>query len=437
LRIHNHLNFDTAMKKLLALLFALLAIGAPSAARSAPEIPGDEPKGPVAIIGGTIHVVSGPKIESGTILFDGGKIVAVGRNVDLPANTRKIDAAGKQIFPGLIETNTTLGLTEIDAVRATNDYGEQGQFNPNVKAQVAFNPDSELIPVTRANGVLTALSSPDGGIMPGRSAVMALDGWTWEDMTVLSPAALHVIWPRMSSGGRERTLSSIDETLSAARHYQKARSGKEPVEIDLRNEAIIDMFERRTPLFVHANMLQPIEEAVALAVRENLRLTIVGGYDAPKCAALLKKHGVSVIVGGTQRVPLRRHDPYDAPCTVPDELRRAGVQYCIGGHSRFSASNVRNLPYHAATAAAFGLPKNEALRAITLYPARILGVDDRLGSLEKGKDATLIVCDGDILQTPTHVEKAFIAGRPVDLSSRHVRLWQKYREKYRRQGAKK
>jgi imidazolonepropionase-like amidohydrolase len=195
---------------------------------------------------------------------------------------------------------------------------------------------------------------------------------------------------------------------------------------------MLPVLDRKLPLIVRANRADQIRAAVGFASRENVRLIISEGYDAELCAPLLKKHNIPVILGGTLRLPLNRDDAYDAAYTLPERLRRAGVKFCIGMGGRFSDSNLRNLPYNAAMAVGFGLPQDEALRAITLYPAEILGVSDRVGSLTVGKDATLFVTDGDILETPTQVELAFIQGRPVDLSNRHKRLWNKYQEKYRR-----
>ena len=439
-------NIDTRPCLALASIATLLfATAAPLLA--SPEIPGAVIKEPVALIGGTVHTVSGKPIVGGTLVFHGGKIVAVGKKVKIPANAKKIDVKGKHVYPGLIESYTDIGLTEINAVRATRDQREVGQLNPNVRAQVAFNPDSELIPVARANGVLLALSTPQGGLISGQSALMCLDGWTYEDMALLPAAAMHVDWPRMSPisawwsresnkeqlADRDKALKQLDEVFAQARAYRKAKKAGTQREQDLRFEAMLPVLARKQPLVVSADDIQQIQAAVAFAQRQKVKLIVLGGYDAPRCAALLKKYEVPVIVAGVHRLPRRRGDDYDAPFTVPERLRKAGVRFCISGRGRFSAANVRNLPYHAGTASAHGLPPAEALRAITLYPAKILGVADRVGSLEQGKHATLIVTDGDILETPTQVLSAYIQGRPVSLNNRHKRLWEKYKEKYRRQ----
>ncbi len=432
-----------------ALSFAALSYGTPL--RGSDSIPGAPQAGPIALTGGTLHPVSGPPIENGVLLMVEGRIAAVGRKVALPEGTRVIDVTGKHVYPALFDAHTQTGLVEIDAVRATRDMQEVGSLNPNVMAHVAVNPDSELIPVTRANGVLLNLTAPVGGLISGQSAVMQLDGWTYEDMTLQPRAAMQLDWPRMSSvrpwwddeaeGGedlekqRNRQLKELDDFFDAAAEYTRARAAApEKRTFDARYEAMGPALRGEQPLIVQAEELAQIESAVAFAVRRNLKIILLGGYDASECASLLKKHDIPVIIPAVYQLPMRPDDPYDTPYTLAERLRRAGVTFCIGGGGRFSASNVRNLPYHAATAAAYGLPVEEALRAITLSPAEILGVENRVGSLEAGKHATLFVASGDPLETATQVEQAWIQGREVDLTSRHTRLYRKYEEKQRQLG---
>lgn len=419
----------------------------PGVCWASPEIPGEAQKQPVALVGGTVHVASGPALENATLLFDQGRIVAVGPQVSVPKDAQRIDVSGKHVYPGLLDSFSAMGLVEIDAVRATVDRSESGSVNPNVRAEVAVNPDSELIPVTRSNGVLLAVTTPSGGLISGRAAVLQLDGWTWEEMTLQSGVALRVNWPRMAPvshwsvpesarqqmDSRDRQLQSLEQVFEDARRYVQARQDDPQLPADTRWESMRAVLDKQLPLLAVADEAQQIQSALAFAQRHDVRLIIYGGYDAPACAGLLKRHEVPVIVGGVHRLPQRRSDAYDTPFTVPNRLREAGVQYCISGAGRFGASGVRNLPYHAATAAAYGLPRDQALRSITLYPAQILGVADRVGSLEPGKHATLFVSDDDILETPAHVERAWIQGRQVDLNDRHKRLWRKYQEKYRRQ----
>lgn len=394
----------------------------------------------------TIHPVSGPVIEKGTLVFDGGKITAIGKDVARPAGAEVIDLAGKHVYPGLFEPLNDVGLVEINSIRATMDAQELGQLNPNVRAVVAVNPDSEIIPVTRSNGVLVTLAAPIGGLMSGRSGVIQLDGWTWEDMTVKSDVALHIQWPQSAGGGRrgrggseeapattERGVEVLRQALADARAYLAARKADPNFPRDARWESLEDVLAGKLPIIVQADDIRQINAAVAFAEREKLKLIVSGGYDAPQCSALLKKHDIPVIVGGTYRLPRRRSDGYDAAYSVPAELQKAGIRFCISARGRFGANQVRNLPYHAAAAIAFGLPADEALKAITLYPAQILGVADRLGSLEAGKDATIFVSDGDPLETPTQITQAWIRGRKVDLNDKHKTLYRKYEEKYRQQ----
>ncbi|MBW3599758.1 MAG: amidohydrolase family protein [Planctomycetes bacterium] len=412
-----------------------------------PEIPGEKQSRPVAMVGGTIHPVSGPAIENGVLLFDDGKIVAVGQDVEIPVDAERIELKGKHVYPGLFDAFTDMGLVEINSVRATRDQAETGDVNPNVRSWVAVNPDSELIPVGRANGVLLTLTAPVGGLISGKSAVMQLDGWTYEDMTLQPDVGMHVQWPRMAPVSdwaveesakeqmkrRDEALERLRQTFDDARAYQKARQADgERHPLDLRWEAMLPVLDGELPLIVAANDIQQIQSAVAFAAEQKVRMILYGGYDAPHAAALLKKHDIPVIVGEVYRLPERRSDPYDTPFTVPERLRQAGVPFCISGAGRFGASNVRNLPYHAAMAAAFGLPRDEALRAITLSPAEILGVADRVGSLEPSKDATLFIATGDPLETPMQVTAAYIQGRRVNLDNRHKRLYRKYREKLQR-----
>ena len=422
-----------------------------SMALAAPEVPGAPVKKPIAVVGATIHTVSGKTIENGTLLVRNGKVVAVGSKVNVPAQAITVDAGGKHVYPGLFDAYTDIGLVEINAVRATRDHSETGQINPSVKSWVSVNPDSEIIPVTRSNGVLLALTAPAGGLISGKSAVIQLDGWTFEDLTVKASVGMHVDWPNMSPvidwesdksakdqmAARDRTLRTLRDTFNDARAYQKAQAAtRSPAPRDARWEAMLPVLSRQLPLVVAADDLQQLQAAVAFAAEQNVKLIIYGGYDAPLCAELLKKHDVPVIVGGVYRLPRRRFEHYDTPFTVPARLHEAGVKFCISGSGRFGASAVRNLPYHAAMAVAFGLPADEALKAITLYPAEILGIDQQVGSLEKGKDATFCITDGDPLETPTQIEAAYIQGRRVDLNDRHKRLWKKYEEKYRRLGSR-
>ena len=425
----------------------LLCASAVNVSFASDEVPGAPQDKPIAIVGADVYPVAGPPIRGGTVVFDKGKIVAVGAGVSVPPGAQTIDAKGKRVYPGLFDSMSNIGLVEIGAVRPSSDLSETGDVNPNARAETAINPDSEHFPVTRSNGVLVSLVAPQGGVLAGSAAVVQHDGWTWEDMTLRAPAAMVLNWPnmRLQRGffvretdaeqikRREEQLRQITRTFADARAYKSARAADPATPYDSRWDAMIALLDGKIPLIVNANDVLQIQSAVAFAKREKLKLIIAGGYDAPLCAPLLVENGVPVIVTAVHRLPQRRSDPYDAAFTLPARLKQAGVSFCIAGLDR--SGNYRNLPYDAATAAAYGLPADDALTAITLAPAKILGVADRIGTLAPGRDATLFVCDGDILEIPTRVERAYIAGRLVDLNDKQKRLFEKYAEKYKRQRA--
>lgn len=428
---------------------AALALAAGAVAAQAQNVvtrPGALPAGPVVIANATVHPVSGSPIANGRVRFEAGRITAVG--ADVPTEGASVvDASGKHVYPGFFAGSSVLGLVEVQAVRATNDTAEVGAINPNVRAEVAVNPDTEVIPVTRANGVLAALVHPvagQQGVITGTAAVLQLDGWTWEDMTVRAGVGVHIEWPTMivpeflppplveaTRKAQVEKRAALEKAMQEAKAYRTAKDAGAVALVDLRWEAMLPVLRKEKPVLIGANDLESIEDALDFAARHDLRMVLMGGLEAWRIAALLKARDIPVIVGGTHVLPLRRSDPVDAAYANPARLHAAGIAFAISGPGdSFSVANERNLPYHAATAAAHGLPADEALKAITLYPARILGVDDRLGSLEPGKDATLFISDGDPLENSTTIEQAWIAGRPVDLRSRHTELDAKYRAKY-------
>ena len=411
------------------------------------QLPAPPQSGPVVLRGATIHPVSGPEVPAGEIVFEHGKITGVGRGLPLPDGAKIVDVTGKHVYPGLISAHTVLGLTEVQSVRGSTDLVEAGAVNPDARAQVAINPDSELLPVARSNGILTALAVPksDGGLISGLSTLIALDGWTWESMTVEAEVGLHVFWPELTINkdprfpvtpdDQQKTIDAkrrqLQDTFDTARAYRKAVETGSNASVDVRFAAMLPVLKGDLPMFVHARDLRQIEAAVRWAADEHLKMVLVGGQDAWRVTALLKEHDVPVIVSPVNALPLRRWEGYDTAYANPGKLQAAGVRFCIANDgSDFEAAHDRNLPYQAAQAAAHGLPRDEALRSVTLYPAQILGVGERLGSLEAGKDATLIVTTGDPLEIATQVEAAYIDGRPVDLSSRQTRLYDKYKRKY-------
>ncbi|MBS4028732.1 MAG: amidohydrolase family protein [Ignavibacteriales bacterium] len=427
----------------LVISFFTLLFALNSPLYSSDQIPGKKQERPIALFGGTIHTVSGETIENGILTFKDGKIEIVSKSMMLPPGYERIDCKGKHIYPGLFSSWTTLGLFEIGAVRATRDASETGRINPNVRAERAVNPESELIPVTRANGVTYALTAPQGGVISGNAAIIQLDGWTYEDMTLKAQAGMIVNWPSMristsfferrseedQKKDRDNSLKEIRNAFNDAKAYWMAKNANKIVKHDSRWEAMIPVLEKKEPVMVTANEMSQIEAAVSWAEDADVKLIIVGGNDAWRVVDLLKKKNIPVITDGTHRTPSRSYEAYDTPFLLPKKLYDAGIQFCISADEG-GDGNYRNLPYQVATAVAYGLPYNEGLKAMTLYPAQIFGVDNRIGSLEVGKDATLIVTNGDILDIRSNVEMEFIEGKKVDLTSRHTMLWEKYKTKY-------
>jgi len=432
-----------------AILLAVAALAVPAAAQDLTHKAPPQ-RDPIAIINATIHPVSSETIESGWILLEDGRIVDMGKGVrGFNRRTKTIDGEGLHVWPGLFGANTVTGLVEINSVRATRDFAETGDITPEVRAAVAVNPDSTIIPVTRANGVLTVGVFPMGGAVPGRASVIRMDGWTWEDLAIDDAAGLVVNWPIvkpidawwMDKSDEEQmkeakeNLRKIDEIFDAAEAYVAARAADPSVPVDLRFEAMRTVLEGEDPVLISAQELEQIESAVSWAAARDLKTVIVGGRDADLCTDLLRRHDVSVIVTGTHKLPRSRDAAYDDPFTAPIRLEEAGVTWCLAsGGGPFGTAHERNLPYNAATAVAYGLDHAAAIRSITLGPAKIFGVDDEIGSLEKGKAATLIVTTGDPLEITTHVRHAFIDGREIDLSNKQTELAEKYREKYRQLG---
>ncbi|NOT33926.1 MAG: amidohydrolase family protein [Candidatus Eisenbacteria bacterium] len=402
----------------------------------------------VALTGGTVHTVSGATLDGATIVIENGRITAVGAAVAIPSGARIVSVAGKHVYPGFLDANSVLGLTEISAVLGTIDHTEIGDINPNVRSEVEINPESELILVTRANGVVASLVIPRGGAINGTSAIVHWDGWTYEDMTVAAPVGLHVQWPNMNpvrvwtetrtdeeqNKARDLRLAAIQRAFDDARAYLKAldaegRAGIPRHDRDVKWDAMVKALRGEIPVLFHCDALSQINAVLAFADREKLpRVILVGGADAALVAAELRRRDIAVICGRTSALPRRSNEPYDAGMSLPARLRDAGVRFCIsnGGSEDGSAANGRNLPYEAAMGAAYGLPRDEALKSITLYPAQILGVADRMGSIEPGRFGDLVITNGDPLEITTAVEQVWIRGHEVSLENRQTRLFKKY-----------
>jgi imidazolonepropionase-like amidohydrolase len=434
----------------LALLTALLSVTL--TAHASPNVPPPPQREPLLLRNATLHPVSGPAIAGGSLLIEGGRIRAIGGSeLAAPAGARTVDLGGRHVYPGFVAANTNLGLAEIRAVNASTDTTETGPLNPNARALVAFNADSDLLPVTRAGGVLTALSVPEAGrtgLIAGTSALLQLDGWNWQDMALVPEFGLHIVVPRLRLNSAlfpnqpearlveirrstEARLKLLDDAFDSARAYALARAADPSTPVDTRWEAMRAVLPSTPgavptrPVVMHADDLAQIRFALDFAARHGLKLIINGGADAWRVADTLRERQVPVIIDGLLRLPMRRDDPPDALFSLPAKLAAAGVRYCIADGGRDS-TNARNLPFEAAHARAFGLSDDEALKAVTLYPAQILGVADRLGSLEVGKLATLFVADGDPLEPSTRIERVFMQGREVELADRQTALRDKY-----------
>ena len=418
------------------------------------QIPGTEQKRPILLRGGTLHTVTGDVLEEYDLLFAGGKIITIDEQIQPSPETDVLDIYGKHVIPGFIAGYTRIGLTEISAVKQTNDHSEIGEINPNVRANVAYNPDSDLIPVTRSNGVLTVNSAPTSGRIAGQSSVMYMDGWTWEDATLKHPSALNLNWPSMrfdfrkdakkkekeQREGYNKAIREMDLLVRDVRAYHHRKNAKErkaehKQKSDLRLESMIPFIVFKEPIHVKANNVRQIEAAAKWSTKHDLNIIIVGGADAWRIPEILVEKNIPVILLGVQNTPRRRFEPIHTPYKVPAMLQKAGVHFCISLDPGYPMDgHVRTLPDEAMRAASWGLTKDQALRAITLSAAEILGVDEQIGSLDLGKDATFFISDNEPLTQSNHPIKAYIQGREIDLSDRQKNLWKKYKEKYRRLG---
>jgi imidazolonepropionase-like amidohydrolase len=389
-----------------------------------------------------IHPVTGPDIEAGVLVVRDGRIAGFGSRTAIPRGVRVIDARGLDVYPGMIDSGTAIGLSEIGAVRETVDTTELGDFNPQLRAGIAVNPGSEHIPVTRAAGITSVLTLPQGGVISGQAALIHLDGWTWEEMEILRTAALAMTMPVIDTAGRrtpsgpgrtpfaearkiyEKKLAGLRDFFEAARRYRQAKNAAAAdFKTDLKYEAMLPVLEGKAPLVIYAVRERAIRDALEFAGKQNVRAVLAGCREVEGFAADLKARNIPVILGPTHTPPLDEDAPYDASFTLPGRLHKAGVKIAF---ATFTTAASRNLPDHVATAVAYGLPYQEALRSITINPAEIWGVSQDLGSIEKGKVADLVVTDGDLLETRTRVKYLFIKGRAVDLDNKHLRLYKKY-----------
>ncbi|HWK02711.1 MAG TPA: amidohydrolase family protein [Puia sp.] len=428
---------------------ALLLLLTSTAIKAQDDVyPAKDYKGKLFITGGTIHVGNGQVIEGGTIAVDNGKIVQVGPNSTVPAGDAKvIDARGKQIYPGIILPVSDLGLKEIgNGVRGSNDFEELGDLNPSIRSIVAYNTDSKIINTLKASGILLAGVAPQGGSISGSSTVVQLDAWNWEDAAYKMDGAIHVnlpsfiVRPRRFGGGGGRgaappadpvkeALEKIEEVKG---FFREARAWlQEPVhkETNLKFLAVKGLFSKQQKLFVHGDQVKQMLIAIDFAKEFGFDVVIVGGSESWLIADLLKQNNIAVILGQQHSLPTTEDDDVDQPYKTPAQLQKAGVLFALNDDNE--ETRFRNLMYNAGTAAAYGLTKEQALQAITLNSAKILGIDDRTGSLEAGKDANIVISAGDILDMRTSlVEHAFIQGREVSLENKQTQLYKRYMGKY-------
>jgi imidazolonepropionase-like amidohydrolase len=420
----------------------------------------------VLIHNADVYPVTSAPLKGVSVLIQDGKIAEIGPKIVPAKGVRVVEAKGLRVYPGMIDSGTELGLSEVSAVRETVDTGELGEFMPQLRALVAVNPESEHFGVVRVNGITGVMTFPSSGgggggrfgggerqIIAGQAALIHTDGWTWEDMEISRSAALHLIFPTLGGrGGRggsvpdsvvemfgltgtatgycqqkrtyDQQIAKLNEFFDSARKYQRARAANPPGFVhDLKYEAMIPVLEGKVPVAISAARTSAIHDAIAFADKQNIKIVILQPREIGKVGPELKSRNIPVILGRVLALPDAEDDPYDEAFTLPAEAYKAGVKFAFG---TFNNEFVRNVPYQAATAVAFGLPYDEALKAVTISPAQIWGQADKLGSVEKGKIADLIVTDGDPLEIQTQVKHLYIRGREVALTNKQTRLAEKY-----------
>jgi imidazolonepropionase-like amidohydrolase len=400
----------------------------------------------LAITNARIFPVTAAPIEKGTIVIRAGRIEALGANVTAPLGAKVIDAKGGHVYPGFINARTTVGIGE-NGVRGYDDISEMHDWNQHLRTRVAYHPASETIPVARGTGVTTVGVAPSGGIMSGEFAIMNLDGWTWEDATLRSNAGIIFNVPALGGGGggrggggrggrgggggaertyedikreRDRELDEVIRVFNQARAYAKAGENKT---IDWSLEALVPVVERRLPLIVSVTREQDIKDAVAFAERANVNFVLSGAIESTYAADLLKEKNIPVILSNVLSMPSRPDNFHASTYQLAGELAKAGVKFAFSSGDN---TNVRLVPFQAAMSVAWGLDRDAAIRALTIDAAEILGVANRVGSLEPGKDANLFVSNGDPLEIRSQVTHVVIAGKDVGTDNKHESLYRKY-----------
>lgn len=434
------------MKKI---FFGLLSFAFLIASGQPTVYPAPKQSQPVAITGATVHVGNGQVLNNATVVMVDGKITAVGTNVQIPAGAQTINAQGKHVYPGLILSASNLGLVEIGSVRATTDVREIGEMNPDVRSITAYNVDSKIINTLRSNGILLANVVPEGGLLSGTSSVVQLDAWTPTDAAYKTDQGIHLNMPSlMASPGRrfggfargggpngEQTdpvkegLERIDKLKSFFREAKAYNADASHDQTNLKLASVKGLFDKSQKLYVHANTVKQMLVALDFVKEFGFDVVIVGGADSWQIADLLRQNNVSVILNQMHSLPLAEDDDVDQPYKTPAMLQKAGVIFAINDEDEQNRG--RNLMFNAGTAATYGLTKEQALQAITLNAAKCLGIDKQTGSIEVGKDANVIISDGDILDMRTsQVTDAFIQGRQINLDNRQKQLNERYLKRY-------
>jgi imidazolonepropionase-like amidohydrolase len=431
------------MKTSITILAFLIAIGAMAQVPS----PIEQTYNRIAIQHGMAHIGTGEYIDNSSIGIVDGKIIFVKNALTNPIVEEEwdtiIDISGKHVYPGFIAANVTLGITEIDQVAATHDYDETGMMNPHVRTMIGWNTDSQIIYTVRTNGVLAAQSTPRGGILSGTSSVMALDGWNWEDAAYKIDDGIHLNWPSkvymtgwwaepgssVKNDNYEKTKQIIWNYFKEAQAYSRK---SKPSETNLKFEALRGLFKGNKRLYIHADYAPEINDVIDFSREFNLKFpVIVGGYDSHMLSNRLKENHFTVIIQRPTSLPEFDDDYIQSYYELASKLQTKGVMYCISGSGRMEAMNTRNLPFWAGITRAYGLTEEEAVASITLNAAKILGLDDKIGSLEKGKDATLYVSEGNALETVSNeAYMAMVKGRFIVLENHQMKLNEKYLEKY-------
>lgn len=411
------------------------------------QTPLPEYKGSILFSGGTLHVGNGEVIDRALIGVENGKITLVKSGltytIDKTEYDTLIELSGKHIYPGFINTNNVLGITEIDAVRPTRDFSETGLFNSNIRAGIAFNTESEILYSVRTNGVLYTQVTPRSGLVSGNSSVMALDGWNWEDAVVKMEDGIHIYWPKKitSTGwwanpGPNKKNTNYDSTtdkliafIQSAKSYCEKKHHEDQ---NLKFESFREVFHGDKRIYFHVDFANEINEVVDLSRELKFKFpVIIGGYDSWLLAERLKENKFSVILDRTHALPEFEEDDVNLPYRLPYELSTKGILFCLSMHGDMEAMNSRNLPFQAGTARAFGLDNEEAVASISLNTAKILGLDKEIGSVEEGKVASFFVSEGDALDMKTNkVVLAMIRGRFLDLTNRQQKLFETYSKKY-------